>query len=142
MPNLTKKFLVARIALFVAGFYTVLLAVSSLVKLGKISVGSFSPTDKLLHLVAYFGLLLLWKVYFILKNKPESNYKNNLLKLAGLAILFGMLIEVLQGVLTNYREPDWYDILANTTGILLAVVIFLFFEKNLKRLNSKINLIF
>lgn len=134
--------MVARIALFVAGFYTVLLSVSSLVKLGKISVGSFSPTDKLLHLGAYFGLMVLWKVYFILKNKPESPYKSNLLKLAGLAVLFGMLIEVLQGVLTSYREPDWYDILANTTGILLAVVIFLFFEKNLKRLNSKINLIF
>jgi len=53
-----------------------------------------------------------------------------------------MLIEVLQGVLTSYREPDWYDILANTAGILLAVIIFLLFEKSLKRLNSKINLIF
>lgn len=137
-----KKFLVARIALFVAAFYTILLTVSSLVKLGKISVGSFSPTDKLLHLGAYFGLLVLWKVYFMLKNKPKSTYKINLFKIAGLAVLFGMLIEVLQGVLTSYREPDWFDILANTAGILLAVVIFLFFEKSLKRLNSKINLIF
>ncbi|WP_282017283.1 VanZ family protein [Salegentibacter mishustinae] len=137
-----KKFLVARIALFVAGFYTILLTVSSLVKLGKISVGSFSPTDKLLHLGAYFGLLVLWKVYFMLKNKPKSTYRNNLFKIAGLSVLFGMLIEVLQGVLTSYREPDWFDILANTAGILLAVVIFLFFEKSLKRLNSKINLIF
>ena len=137
-----KKFLVARIALFVAAFYTILLTVSSLVKLGKISVGGFSPTDKLLHLGAYFGLLVLWKVYFMLKNKPKSTYRNNLFKIAGLAVLFGMLIEVLQGVLTSYREPDWFDILANTAGILLAVVIFLIFEKSLKRLNSKINLIF
>lgn len=139
---LIKKFLVARIALFVASLYTIVLTVSSLVKLGKISVGSFSPTDKLLHLAAYFGLVLLWKGYFILKDKPESQYKKNLFKIAGLSVLFGMLIEVLQGTLTNYREPDWYDILANTAGILLAVIIFLFFEKNLKRLNSKINLIF
>ena len=78
----------------------------------------------------------------MLKNKPKSTYRNNLFKIAGLAVLFGMLIEVLQGVLTSYREPDWFDILANTAGILLAVVIFLFFEKSLKRLNSKINLIF
>jgi len=137
-----KKFLVAKIALFVASLYTIVLTASSLVKLGKISVGSFSPTDKLLHFAAYFGLLVLWKVYFIIKSKPNSNYKSNLLKIAGLGILFGMLIEVLQGVLTSYREPDWYDILANSAGILLAVVIFLFFEKSLKRLNSKINLIF
>ncbi|MBZ9729554.1 VanZ family protein [Salegentibacter sp. JZCK2] len=134
--------MVARICLFVAGLYTIVLTISSLVKLGKISVGSFSPTDKMLHLVAYFGLVLLWKVYFILKSKPESPYKKNLFKIAGLSILFGMLIEVLQGTLTSYREPDWYDILANTAGVLLAVVIFLFFEKSLKRLNSKINLIF
>lgn len=139
---LIKKFLVTRIALFVACFYTVLLTVSSLVKLGKISVGSFNPTDKLLHLVAYFGLLVLWKVYFILKNKPKNTYKSNLFKIAGLAVLFGMLIELLQGVLTSYRQPDWFDILANTTGVLLAVIIFLFFERSLKRLNSKINLVF
>ncbi|SKB46876.1 VanZ like family protein [Salegentibacter holothuriorum] len=139
---LIKKFLVTKIALFVACFYTILLTVSSLVKLGKISVGSFSPTDKLLHLGAYFGLLVLWKVYFMLKNEPKSTYKNNLFKIAGLAALFGMLIELLQGVLTSYREPDWFDILANTAGILLAVIIFLFFEKSLKRLNSKINLVF
>jgi VanZ family protein len=139
---LIKKFLVARIALFVAGLYTVFLAISSLVKLEKINVGSFKPTDKLLHLGAYFGLLVLWKVYFILKDKPESTYKRNLFKIAGLAVLFGMLIEVLQGELTSYREPDWYDILANTVGVLLAVIIFLCFEKSLKRLNSKINLIF
>ncbi|WP_245828704.1 VanZ family protein [Salegentibacter holothuriorum] len=134
--------MVTKIALFVACFYTILLTVSSLVKLGKISVGSFSPTDKLLHLGAYFGLLVLWKVYFMLKNEPKSTYKNNLFKIAGLAALFGMLIELLQGVLTSYREPDWFDILANTAGILLAVIIFLFFEKSLKRLNSKINLVF
>ncbi|PKD17732.1 teicoplanin resistance protein VanZ [Salegentibacter salinarum] len=111
-------------------------------KLGKISVGSFNPTDKLLHLGAYFGLVVLWKVYFMQKNKPRTTYKINLFKIAGLSILFGMLIEVLQGVVTSYREPDWYDILANTAGILLAVIIFLLFEKSLKRLNSKINLIF
>lgn len=138
----TKKFLVAKITLFVASLYTILLTVSSLVKLGKISVGSFNPTDKLLHLGAYFGLVALWKVYFMQKNRPQATYKVNLFKIAGLSILFGMLIEVLQGVLTSYREPDWYDILANTAGILLAVLIFLLFEKSLKRLNSKINLIF
>ncbi|MBZ9631021.1 VanZ family protein [Salegentibacter sp. LM13S] len=105
-------------------------------------MGSFSPTDKLLHLGAYFGLVVLWKVYFMQKDKPHNTYKKNLFKIAGLSILFGMLIEVLQGVLTSYREPDWFDILANTTGIFLAVIIFLLFEKSLKRLNSKINLIF
>jgi VanZ family protein len=134
--------LVARAGLFVAIVYTVLLLVSSLVSLGKISVGSFSPTDKLMHLTAYFGLVVLWKVYFILKNNSKVSFKNNLFKIAGLALGFGMLIEVLQGVFTSYREPDWYDILANAGGVLLAVSIFLFFEKNLKRLNSKINLIF
>ncbi|TDN95603.1 hypothetical protein DET49_101202 [Salegentibacter sp. 24] len=134
--------MVARAGLFVAIVYTVLLLVSSLVSLGKISVGSFSPTDKLMHLTAYFGLVVLWKVYFILKNNPKVSFKNNLFKIAGLALGFGMLIEVLQGVFTSYREPDWYDILANAGGVILAVSIFLFFEKNLKRLNSKINLIF
>lgn len=142
MQKIIKNSWVTKAALCGAGFYTIVLIVSSLVKLGKISVGNFSPTDKLLHLAAYFGLIFLWKLYFILRNSSNSGYRSNLFKLAAIAVVFGMLIEVLQGVLTSYREPDWYDILANSTGILLALLVFLIFEKSLKRLNSKINLIF
>ncbi|SHG12925.1 VanZ like family protein [Salegentibacter echinorum] len=142
MQKIIKNSWIAKTALGVASIYTIVLVLSSLVQLGKVSVGTFEPTDKLLHLAAYFGFVFLWKIFFILKTPANRGYKSNLFKLAGAAIVFGMLIEVLQGVLTSYREPDWLDALANSAGVLLAVFLFLILEKFFKRLNSKINLIF
>ncbi|MDT0647915.1 VanZ family protein [Zunongwangia sp. F260] len=129
--------MVTKIAAIAALLYTILLTYLSLVQLGKISVGTFSPTDKMMHAGAYLLLVGVWMVFFILKSRRDEDYKINLLKISALSILFGMLIEVLQGTLTRYRDPDWYDILANTTGVLLAVFLFLVLEKFLKRLKSK-----
>lgn len=54
-------------------------------------------------------------------------------------VLFGILIEVLQGAVTEYRDPDWADILANSIGVLLALGMCLGFLKYFKRLKHKIN---
>ncbi|MDT0686282.1 VanZ family protein [Autumnicola psychrophila] len=130
--------MVTKIAAIAALLYTILITYLSLVQLGKISVGTFSPTDKMMHAGAYLLLVGVWMVFFILKSRRDEDYKINLFKISALSILFGMLIEVLQGTLTRYRDPDWYDVLANTTGVLLAVFLFLVLEKFLKRLKSKI----
>lgn len=133
--------MVAKVFLFAASLYTTALTVVSLIHLGKIQIGSFKPTDKMLHATAYLLLVIIWKLYFVLKNNDLSNYRANLLKIAGFAVLFGMLIEVLQGTLTSYRTPDWFDILANSTGIVLAVLLLLAVKKPIWSLKSKINLI-
>ena len=51
-----------------------------------------------------------------------------------------MLIEVLQRVLTSYRQPDWADILANSIGVLIALLFCFLFLNFLKRIKQKINL--
>ena len=91
-------------ALMLAG-----VAVISLVPVPDTGVG-----DKFSHVLTYavlgcwFGLLapnraaLLWTV-------------------AGLT-LFGMLLEVLQG-LTNYRYAEWADVGANAAGTLVGVLL-------------------
>ncbi|MDT0643364.1 VanZ family protein [Zunongwangia sp. F363] len=131
--------MVARISLLASGVYTIALTYFSLIHLGKISVGSFNPTDKMLHATAYFLLVSMWKLYFIISSRDRVNYKANLFWISGLSILFGMLIEVLQGTLTSYRDPDWFDILANSTGVLLAVLIFFLLQGPLQRLRRKID---
>ncbi|WP_373057862.1 VanZ family protein [Zunongwangia sp. H14] len=131
--------MVAKISLLAAGIYTTALTYFSLIKLGKISVGSFNPTDKMLHATAYLLLVSIWKLYFIISSRDKLNYKANLFWISGLSILFGMLIEVLQGTLTSYRDPDWFDIMANSTGVLLAVLIFALLEGPFKRLRRKLN---
>ena len=44
--------------------------------------------------------------------------------------IYGIIIEVLQGTLTSYREADLLDTFANLTGIVIAWV---FFSKNFSK---------
>ncbi|MDP8566881.1 VanZ family protein [Methylophilus aquaticus] len=66
--------------------------------------------DKLQHIVA-FGGVAFWGVWAF------ANYQRWVL--VGL-ILFGGLMEVLQGLLTVTRQPSVFDWLADIVGILLA----------------------
>ncbi|MEE2770672.1 MAG: VanZ family protein [Bacteroidota bacterium] len=114
--------MVARILFILAAAYTGLITWLSLTHLGKISIGGFNPTDKMLHAGAYLFLMLLWKFYFIFRNEKNEAYRSNLLWVGLGCVLFGMLIEVLQGTMTSYRTPDWWDVLANSTGIAIAAL--------------------
>ena len=129
-----------RFFLFVAVVYTLILATLSLVPLGKISVGAFNPTDKMLHAAAHFILTLLWLFYYLMKKSGIRNYKWEFFNISALVIVFGMLIEVLQGTLTSYRQPDWADILANSIGVLIAFLFCVVFLNFLKRIKQKFNL--
>ncbi|WP_026837454.1 VanZ family protein [Gillisia sp. JM1] len=129
----------ARILLIIAVFYTLLITSLSLIQLGKISLGDFNPTDKMMHLAAYFVLAFVWFFYYLFKIQEESLKIKGFFNISILIILFGMLIEVLQGALTDYRDPDWADMLANSIGVLLALGMCLGFLKFFKRLKHKIN---
>jgi len=82
--------------------------------------------DKTAHFVFYFVLTLVWYIALV------KIYKNKYLKyiIAVAVIIYGIIIEMLQG-LTNYRQEDFNDVLANTGGTLLALLfIFLLNLKN------------
>ncbi len=111
----------------------------SLIQLGKISLGDFNPTDKMMHLGAYFVFGFVWFFYYLFKTNEEDIRIKDFFNISIIIILFGMLIEVLQGALTDYREADWADMLANSIGVLLALGICLGILKFLKRLKLKIN---
>jgi len=132
--------LAVRIFLLIAVVYTLIITTLSLVPLGRISVGAFNPTDKMLHGVAYFILTFLWIFYYMMKKPGIRNYKWEFFNISGLVIVFGMLIEVLQGALTSYRQPDWADILANSIGVLIAFLFCVVFLNFLKRIKQKFSL--
>ena len=104
----------------------------------KVSVGGFDPTDKMLHAGAYLFLAVLWKLYFVFKQPDFQRYTSNLLWVAFASFIFGMLIEVLQGTLTSYRTPDWWDVLANSTGVVLAVLFFTVMAPTVKKVKQKV----
>lgn len=129
-----------KIILILAVVYTLFITALSLVQLGDLSVGAFSPTDKMLHALAYFLLAFIWFFYYFMKKPQDFKVNPGFFKISLLVIVFGMLIEVLQGALTSYRQPDWADILANTTGVVTAVLFFIVFKSFLNRVKRKISL--
>ena len=73
--------------------------------------------DKIYHLFAYFTLVICWLFSFY--KKPKLKYT-----IAFGCILYGIIIEVLQSTTTVYRTADFKDVLANTLGIVLGLVVF------------------
>lgn len=80
----------------------------------------FSFDDKIYHFLAYAMLTLLLFNYFSI---TTIALKNKILLSASIAIIYGIIIEGLQAVLTDFRTPDYYDVLANTSGVLIVVVL-------------------
>lgn len=75
-------------------------------------------SDKILHAIAYFTLALSW--YFSLVRYLPTVRKK--IQIAFLVFLFGCIIEYVQGNFTTDRTLDFYDIIANTTGIAIAYI--------------------
>jgi VanZ family protein len=112
-------------ALFIAIFFTISITIGSLVKSDLIAIEIVSISDKTIHFIAYFFLMLSW-VYVFFKKKSFS--KNVKFIFIG-CIVFGIIIEILQGVTTTYRTLSFLDVAANTLGVLFASTVFHFFEK-------------
>nr|WP_308993088.1 VanZ family protein [Mariniflexile sp. KMM 9835] len=107
--------------------YTVVLATICLIKIKKIPNLGVSFGDKIFHFLAYTVLAFLWYNTFF--NTFRLERRKALLYAALFSIVFGIVIEVLQGVLTTSRSSDVYDVMANTMGVFLTVIIV--FIKNL-----------
>ena len=121
------KSLLENNAIYIAVFFTISILFGSLVKSEFIVVESISVSDKTYHLIAYFLLMLSWLYAFFKKEKFQEHVKYIILG----CFIFGIIIEILQGIITSYRTASYLDILANTIGVLLAVVIFHVFEKKI-----------
>ena len=121
--------------------YTGLILYLSLINLADTPVKDLGMSDKMMHGGAYFGLGLLWMWYFIFAQEENRIFKN-VLWVSLFSILFGIFIEVLQDNLTNYRQLDFYDVLANTIGVIFAALVIWLLRRPLIRLKAKINLIF
>lgn len=109
-----KKF-----ALFAALIYSAVLIYLSLIKLTNVPDMGVSFADKIFHFLAYFVLTLLWFAAFF--HQFNIKKRKAIIYASLFSIAFGIIIEVLQGSFTAYRVLDAYDVLANTSGVLLAV---------------------
>ena len=129
------------VTLVPAVVYTGIITYLSLINLSGTSVSSWGVSDKVLHAGAYFGMALVWLLYYVLNYQPTS-FLRKIIWVCLFVMLFGILIEVLQKELTDYRELDVLDMVANTTGIILAGVLVRINLRSLTRLKSFLDLFF
>lgn len=117
-------------ALLISILYTVALLVVSLITLDLGGIEAFAPSfgDKLFHFFAYSLLVYTW--YFTCTCEFKMRKLRAIYMVTLCAALFGIIIEVLQKLLTNTRFFDVGDIMANGLGIMLTMFILLF---NIKR---------
>ena len=98
-------------------FYTLVLAFFSLASFSSLPVIGTSYDDKITHCIAYGILFLLW--YFTLKSLKTAK---PIFSAIIFSLIYGIIIEVLQGQLTTDRQLDVLDVFANLTGITIAAL--------------------
>ncbi len=116
-----------RFVLLLSIAYTVFILVFSLINLKDVDVIKLESSDKVYHTTIYALMVLLWSFYFSLKHKLKNKLQKLWLVFA--IIMFGIIIEVLQLLLTDYRSFDWWDVIANITGVIIGLFAFSLIEK-------------
>ncbi len=121
------KTLLADKALYIAILVTISIAVLSLIKFHPKEIPILTVSDKVYHGIAYFVLMLSWLYSFY----KTENFNQKIKYLILGCFIYGIIIEVLQTTITSYRTASYLDVLANSIGILLAVLTFHFSERKI-----------
>jgi len=108
---------------FVGILLTIIITIGSLISVKNvIELPPVNLADKYLHLLAYFLLTFSWLGALVRRRIFFSKG----IFVAVLVFVYGIIIEVLQGTLTTYRQTDLYDLIANLAGIVIAWMFFNF----------------
>jgi VanZ family protein len=115
---LTKKLLVLRkFALPLAVIYSITLSILSLISVKGLPSFGTDYDDKFYHVLAYFVLTMIWYLAIGL----NQNIKKIIYIALG-CIVYGIVIEAIQGKLTLHRVWDLLDIVANLIGVIFATL--------------------
>jgi VanZ family protein len=87
-----------------------------------ISLATEEGVDKYVHACFYVLLTALWTLYAY--RKFPANRAKIRFWVFILSVLFGLVIEIFQGLFTEDRSPDLFDVCANSSGSALAILIF------------------
>lgn len=111
-----------KILLVLTTLVTLLLTMLPPDKLGESSVYDY---DKLGHFLIFFGWTLLYGLFMFEKKRTETKFI--LIFVAG--CIFGITIEVLQGVLPIDRNMDLMDALTDIFASFIAMVLLFWIKR-------------
>lgn len=105
---------------YVAVLLTTAITVGSLISLKNgLGIG-LQISDKILHASGYCLLTISWLLAF----RPKTYLWKSLILAALAVFIYGIIIEILQGLFNYNRQADIYDVFANLVGITVATLFF------------------
>lgn len=114
-----KSLLGPKPLLGIAITYTLLITAALLTPITGAPKIEIPFADKMVHLIINAGLFVVWASYvFSGKTKTTKTYTLPLLFVC--TLLYGILIEVVQGSFIPTRGADFFDVVANVCGLILG----------------------
>ena len=104
--------------------WLITLTILSFIDFSDKEISTPENSDKIIHFLLYFILTFL-----CIKSVQMISLKKYLI-ISISCFIYGTIIEVFQELFTQTRKADALDVLANTLGILVAVVVSKYFIKN------------
>lgn len=87
----------------------------------KVPLFNIPYLDKIVHFLMYSGFMSV----IILENRNRLAGIRELFITALIPFMYGILMEILQATLTVSRSGSIYDVFANSTGILCAILLWM-----------------
>ena len=116
-----KSLLGPKLLLGIAIAYTLLITAALLTPITGAPKVEIPFADKIVHLIINAGLFLVWASYvFSGKTNTKTKKTYTLLLLFVCTLLYGILIEVVQGSFIPTRGADFFDVIANLCGLILG----------------------
>lgn len=84
--------------------------------------------DKVVHSGMYFALMSV----IILENRKRLNNTRSLFLTSLIPLFYGIVIEIMQSTLTVTRTGSIFDALADTVGILVSLLLWLWIKPHLE----------
>lgn len=107
--------------------------------LNRLSFWSFIPYfDKMVHF-GLFCLLFLFIFYGFYKSSEKKYRVSDISYAVIISFLYALFTEIMQKYVFTGRSFDWFDIAANTGGILSASIIIYLWLKRKHRNKQKAN---
>ncbi|MEL1245703.1 VanZ family protein [Flavobacterium sp. DGU11] len=111
-------------------FWTLFITVACLVSndnFGELQKIQMPNKDKVLHATFYFVFTILWS--YGLRTLKISDVRKRRMWAFIIAVSYGIIMEICQGLFTEERTPDVVDAIANTTGSAIAVFVLWRYQK-------------
>nr|MCH9660199.1 VanZ family protein [Bacteroidota bacterium] len=114
-----KKLSEPKILIWIGVGYSLIITTLFLLPAKEVPEVRVPFVDKIVHLVIFSVLTFIW--LWFCESKKLLKY---IARVVLLIFVYGIIIETLQELFFETRTADVWDVLANTIGILMGLVVF------------------